>query len=248
MNKPIDSQTLSQYYDGLLSPEESARIEAALEQNPDLKKTLDSYHMFDQALSPNLEDAGIDRLLSNTIQEVHQKLARPARREATLFDWVFAPRTLATTCILLVMMGLGVSTVMNSLDTESTQPSLLSRIMEVVIPEEETPDDTFVSVQHRALQNQALAMIGGYAQSALNEGVRMASEQTDTLSETYRTLESRSKAGPALQAIRSTVSTTAGQPAVLEEEPSSAFRLFQAGMQQVVLGLGATFVTLFTLL
>lgn len=244
--KPITPFELSQYYDDLLAGPERQRVEQALQNDPQLRQTLERYDLY-QHVQCRLPEEEADRLLQNNLSEIHQRIvAQPPQRSSEGWSWLFSPRVLAYACIMLLIFTAALSQ-MPDPSNPGAERSLAQRSGERWM-EESAPPMT-------ELQKQTMLAITGYATSALNQGIEYASEKTETFREAFQDSEEPNLARSGLNAPFAPETRTGPQNEAAAtdgqapgESEAGAWGMIQMGLNQVVLGISASFFMLLSVL
>ncbi len=235
-NQPITPDMVSRYYDGLLDDDQARRVAQHLESGPEDQRRLDAYAMFDQAMQPDLSDDEIDHLVSDTVQQVHQRLARPVRRTSNGWSWMLAPRFIMAACVVLALF------------TVVVVPQIQGPSLQIA----ENPQQPKPEID--PVQQQALLAVTHFASSYISSGVNAVSERSETLAETYKALETKSEASIALSAIRKEFNAlnTSDEPktdsAVATEQLDAVSQLEELKRRQAMIGLGASLFTFMSMI
>lgn len=230
--QPITPDMLSRYYDGLLDDDQARRVAQHIESDPEARRLLETYALFDDALQPDLSDAEIDDLVSDTVQQVHQRLARPVRRTSAGWSWIFAPRFLMAACAALALVSVVIVPQMQSLTNDGG--GAIARL---------SNEDENAPRELDPIQQQAFLAAANLAGSAISSGVNAVSERSGALTEAYKAIETKSEASIALSAIRKGITSlrsdnqqTADSPEVAE----TVDQLEELKRRQAMIGLGAS--------
>ncbi|MDP8244776.1 MAG: hypothetical protein P9L94_11885 [Candidatus Hinthialibacter antarcticus] len=229
--QPITPDMLSRYYDGLLDDDQARRVAQSIESDPEAHQLLETYALFDDALQPDLSDAEIDGLVSDTVQQVHQRLAMPTRRVNASWSWLLAPRFMMAACVVLALVSIVIVPQMQAPVDDGSQ-----RIAEA-------PADDNPTAELDPIQQQALLATASFAGSAISSGVNAISERSGALAETYKAIETKSEASIALSAIREGITSLRAndeQTQIKTEATEAVNQLEELKRRQAVIGLGAS--------
>lgn len=233
MAKHITPQELSLYYDGLLDGARAQEVARQLEAEPDARRMMESFALFDDAMQPDLSDEEIDALVSDTVQQVHQRLAQPVRRESASWSWLLAPRFMMAACVALALFSVVVVPQFQTAPNKEIAVDTLPQGEEKDAPADELGP----------LEKQAFVAVASYAGKTISNGVNAVSERSDAIAETYQAIENKSEASVALSAIREGISSlrTKENPTVASAEKSeSVNQLEELKRRQAMIGLGAS--------
>ena len=245
-----DLHDLSLYYDGLLDQAKSTEIEAQLEQNQSDKRMLDVFKRLESALDDDLNNDRIDQLLNNNLTGIHERLIQEEKthrkQSISIWDWMLMPRNLLTGLAgLLILFGVfssigpmdqGSSSVVASVpitNDDQNDPMIAS---DLVNNEEPVVDET---------QKQVIIAATGFAKSAFYSGFGYAKEQSKPIGKTFSALSQTSDLGIALKAFTSSASQLDKAASSGEAVTLSANQLLaRTSVKQLALGLGASLITL----
>ncbi len=260
-----DLHDLSLYYDGLLDREKSAEIEAQLEQNQSDKRMLDVFKRFESALDSDLDDDRFDQLLNNNLTSIHERLITEEKthrkQSISIWDWMLMPRNLlAGLAGLLIIFG-----VFSSIAPMDQGPTMVAinndhgksdvetgkgkGVITDDIHDQPTIDlDNEEPVVDEA-QKQVLIAATGYAKSAFSSGFDYAREKSQPIGKTLSAIPQTADLGIALKAFTSAGSqpdkaTDSGEAITL----SANQLLARTGVKQLALGLGASLITLISVI
>jgi hypothetical protein len=242
-----DLHDLSLYYDGLLDQAKSAEIEAQLEQNQSDKRMLDVFKRLESALDSDLEDDRIDQLLNNNLTGIHERLIQEEKthrkQSISIWDWMLMPRNLlAGLAGLLILFGVFSS--IGPMDQGSS-----SVVASVPITNDDQ-DDPMIQVNNEEpvvdeTQKQVIIAATGFAKSAFYSGFGYAKEQSKPIGKTFSALPQTSDLGIALKAFTSSASHSDKAASSGESVTLSANQLLaRTSVKQLALGLGASLITL----
>jgi len=247
-NKRPSLEELSLYYDGQLPPQDAQRVEAWLTGQDGHDPAWEMMHAFDDAMQPDLSDDAIDQLLSNNVQEIHQKIFETERRTESGWLFFLQPKFLASAFGVFLLIAVGISFMQES-DTNRSNPdvTIASNDTDQVNPsdsEDQGADDQNAGDQAlRAMEEQMVLALTGYAKSALNTGYDYANKQSQALMKNLDAAQQGQPRPLALDAVRMTLSQNAGQDENAEANPA-AEKLAAVGKRQVAIGVGATMLTM----
>lgn len=253
-NRP-SLEELSLYYDGQLPPEDAQRVKAWLSGQEGHDPALDMMHAFDEAMQPDLSDDAIEQLLSNNVQEIHQRIFESERRTDSGWLFFLQPKFLASALGVFLMLAVGISlmqesdtnrasdnnaTIARNNTAETTQPGSGDEGQKTgnQNTEENAGDQAL-----RAMEEQMVLALTDYAKSALNTGYDYANKQGQSLMKNLDAAQQDQPRPLALDAIRMTLSQSGGEDKGTEANPA-AENLAAVGKQQVAIGVGATMLTM----
>ncbi|MBZ0257589.1 hypothetical protein K8I31_16100 [bacterium] len=238
MAKHITPQELSLYYDGLLDGARAQEVARQLEADPDARRMMESFALFDDAIQPDLSDEEIDALVSDTVQQVHQRLAQPVRRESSSWSWLLAPRFMMAACVVLALFSVVMvpqfQTAPNNVIEQNPDTNGNGGKGE----EKGAPTD-----EMDPLQKQAFVAVASYAGKTISSGVNAVSERSGAIAETYQAIENKSEASVALSAIREGISSlrsSEDKTVASAEKSESVNQLEELKRRQAMIGLGAS--------
>jgi hypothetical protein len=233
----ITPEELSLYYDGQLNDARAREIAQLLESDPGARRMVDSFALFDQAMQPDLSDEEIDALVSDTVQQVHQRLAQPVRRVNQGWSWILAPRFMMAACVVIALFSV---VVVPQFQPSVDEPPVIAQGPEKGgkgEPQEEAVPEM------DPIQKQAYVAMASYAGKTISSGVNAISERSGALAETYEAIETKSEASVALSAIREGISslrTDEEQATAAPKKSESVQQLEELKRRQAMIGLGAS--------
>jgi hypothetical protein len=237
-------EQLSLYFDGLLPEQERRKVEDYLHANP-TPNCMDMFQQFDDALQPELSDAELEQVLSNTVQEVHARVNQLSKRQETSWAFFLSPKfILASMVAVLLLMGT-LSTVEWG-GTPETEPG--SMIAQGTDPADDDkpvdldkPIDKQIDEAKQRMQGEALIAMAGVVKNTLSSGLDYAAKQTKESREPFDQAN-RTLVGSALSSIRSPQKTETQN----QEKTLSTATIAELGKNQLAIGLGASVINLVT--
>lgn len=259
-------QDLSYYYDNLLDPESRKELEASLKRDGEEERLIHFFARIDSSLTPPLSEDQIDSLLSDNLKNIHERLIQDDhhfRKESiSVWDWLLMPRNLlAGLATLLILFG--VFSTMNPFESILKQPAdgLVAAFPTPSAPSGEdqtvTQQDSHQDNQSDELatsnpvtplvdeaQKQVILAAAGLAKSALASGVDYAKQKSKPLGETLKILPQTADLGIAFQSLTQSSSESAES----QNDLSPTEQLARAGTRQLAIGLGASLLSLFSVI
>ncbi len=255
-------QDLSYYYDDLLDPESRKELEASLKRDGDEERLIHFFARIDSSLTPPLSEDQIDSLLSDNLKNIHERLIQDDhhfRKESiSVWDWLLMPRNLlAGLATLLILFG--VFSTMNPFESILKQPAdgLVAAFPTPSAPSGEDQTETQQDSKPEELassnpvtplvdeaQKQVILAAAGLAKSALASGVDYAKQKSKPLGETLKILPQTADLGIAFQSLTQSSSESAAS----QNDLSPTEQLARAGTRQLAIGLGASLLSLFSVI
>lgn len=248
-------QDLSFYYDGLLDMEKRKEVEEWLGKSEKEKELLTLFASFDAAMQDDPPDDRIDSLLDGNLTEIHKRLIQDdhqRRRESVSFwDWLLLPRhILAGVAGVLILFGI-FSAVgpMNQSNAPqpviANAPSSSAPSAEFNNGDADKPKESVVN----AAQKQVILAAADLAKRAFSSSVDYAKEQGKPLGESLKNLPQTANLSVALQSVASPQKSSANpETGDKQETLSPNEQLARSGAKQLAIGLGASLLSLISVI
>ncbi len=231
----LSEEHISFYYDGLLDPLEKQIVEEHLEECDLCMNLLKTFQSFDAALQPEFSEEELQRLLSNTVQEVHNRIIESDRLNRTssqpAWAWLLMPRNLlAGLAVVILFCGSFALLNQNSNLFITMDDSLIE------VTEELTPPPPL-----SAPQKEAIIQIARWARSTAGTGIDYAKEKKVAVDDTLSTLHINTDKAISQTILFKKETTTAETPS---NTPNALQKLAAVGQEQITFGLGTTMLSL----
>lgn len=245
---------LSLYYDGLLDGEKRKEVETWLNDHEESKCLLQVFERFDSALETDLPDDQLESLLGDNLKSVHERLIQedPQRRKesVSLWDWLLMPRNLlAGLAGLLVLFGLYSAIVPMEYPGN---PALVASAVPTPTPTVETDEPAGEKSKEPVVneaQKQVILAAAGLAKRAFSSGVDYAKEQGKPLGESLKVLPQTADLRAVLQSFASTGDQESeSNQYTTQKELSPGDQLARSGAKQLAIGLGASLLSLISVI
>ncbi|MBI1389811.1 MAG: hypothetical protein GC154_15335 [bacterium] len=208
--KHVTPNEISMYYDGLLSGEDALRVERALRNDPDARRLYDEFACFDGALRDDLADERVEALISDTVQQVHQRLARPAPRRAPGWTFLLAPRFLMAACVAVMLCAMALYYLPGDqadgarfAQAPERDDSGIGVIMSMISGNGAGAKNGAPALD--PIQRQAWMAVANLATSTAAKGVETLAENSQPIKQTYTAIATKSDAALALGALQAGV-------------------------------------------
>jgi len=236
-NHPSEKQ-LSLFYDELLDREEANQIQRHAETCEVCRKVLHAYRALEIAFQAEFSAEETERLLGDTVQEVHARIIDSERRARVQSEpgwaWLLTPRALlAGLAVVLLFCGL-VSTI--SVDQVRSWVAWKPA-------EEPAPKERPLSME----QKQAMLLAAQFVKSTVDSGIERAKAKGEQWGEKLNTFQEEAGKAITLGAISAPQIASPSQTSS-EEAPSHTpiDALNRVGQQQMALGVGTSMLSLLT--